>query len=242
MSLRERQKRIQEKYPVHNFRYVPKQLSVFGQDARAVTIGTVGQRIVALETTPGPGHYKVRGDSMRVKMPHVIQNRKSTDYRSVSSLVDFAPLRPFTQPKTRIGERDSRSYFQATDTPAPIYLPKQFRSSLATAIGVRAPPKEPEDLPGPGTYDLPRPSTVSCSMPRAVCFGFWEGDSRIPGPGKYNTVDIPEVPNRWTSKLRVDRDVVIRQSAAEKRRLNKRRPKEPKEKNDYYPHYEPLKC
>jgi hypothetical protein len=242
MSLREKRRQLDEKYPIHNFRYVPKQLGVFGQDAKSITIGTLRRRIVQLEATPGPGQYSVMANGPPDFQKHVIQNRPEVDYRSISRNVDFSPLTPFARPKTRIGELDGRSYFILPETPAPIYMPRYCQSSIAPSIKPRFTQREVSDVPGPGAYEPYRPSTVSFTMPRAQVRGFWESDTQIPGPGKYDTAHIPKVPKKWAEKLRVSAEVVYRQSRRERAQLQAKMPKKQKPKNDFYPTYCPMKC
>jgi hypothetical protein len=216
-GFRERRRVLDERHPPRAFRYTPKNLSVFGQDALAITIGPRLKYPTMTDDPPGPGAYDPVSETLDLDIPHRIPNRPETTYATLSSEVDFMGLRPFTRPVTRIGYRGSLDFYVPTEGGAPTFCPT-FATSGGVTIGVRAEQSDETDPPGPGEYndfDGVRPKTAAFSMPKSVSREIWPKPPEAPGPGQYDVVPVLSKPKRWAGKLRVPTDAPTRKSLAE---------------------------
>jgi hypothetical protein len=214
--IKERRRQLDERHPPRSFCYTPKNLSVFGQDGVAITIGPRA-KIPPAEELPGPGSYNPKSSSLELDIPHRIPNRPESSYFSLSSGVDFMGLRPFTRPMTRIGNRDGCLFYTPTEGPAPFFCPTPERPPAIT-IGPRFESTYETDVPGPGEYndfDGVRPQSASFSMPRSAPRELWPKPPEAPGPGQYNVIPVLAKPKRWAGKLRVPADLPQRRSLAE---------------------------
>jgi hypothetical protein len=158
--------------------------------------------------TPGPGHYEVPRDSVYVPIRyHTIQDRPPTNYRTISSNIDyptdrvFPTLRPLT-----IGIRQKLEYFQFDDTPAPALPQPSPLPAGGLGIGCRLNRSVLDaEIPPPGRYDPNRKSRpVSVvQMNRGTARGdIWSSTVDSPAPGTYDPSPPLEKPKHWTVRLR----------------------------------------
>lgn len=207
-TLREKKRYLDEKHPIRNFRYVPKNPYVFGQNAKSITIGCSRKPPPPPDPVPGPGAYEIDSKTFHIDIPHTIQKRKETDYTSISSKIEFLQPEPFTRPVTSIHKRNDDKLFYINDSPGPNYFPKHEFSSTAPKIGVRTIYKQYDDaIPGPGLYspsvDFTRPKTAAYTLSKAKKEEVWGPPSKTPGPGQYDIIPNLSKPKRWAGKLRV---------------------------------------
>lgn len=207
-SLKEKKRYFDEKYPIRNFRYVPKNPYIFGQDAKSITIGCSRKPPPPPEKIPGPGAYEIGGKSLQIDIPHTIQKRQETDYTSISSKIGFLPPEPFTRPATSIHGCGEYHNWCINDSPGPNYFPKSEFSHTAPKIGVRTFYKEYDDcIPGPGQYkpsiEFTRPRSAAFTVSKAENREVWGQISKNPGPGQYDIIPTLSKPKRWAGKLRV---------------------------------------
>jgi hypothetical protein len=197
---------LDEKYPLHNFRYVPKNIAVFGQTAPAITIGISRPPPPPPEDFPSPDAYNVDPKTLYIDIPHLIQNRQETDYSTLTSGVDFLDLVPFTRPQTNIGGRDNFRFFAINDAPAPSFFPETTWALKPITIGGRITTTvNATDSPGPGQYEAlgSRPDTAGFTIPRNPKRELWDPPAETPNPGLYNVLPQLSKPKRWAGKLRV---------------------------------------
>lgn len=207
-TLKEKKRYLDEKHPIRNFRYVPKNPYIFGQDGKSITIGCSRKPPPPPEPVPGPGTYEIGGNTFHIDIPHTIQKRKETDYTTISSKIGFLQLEPFTRPVTSIHLRKDEDLFYINDSPGPNYFPKQEFSSTAPKIGIKTPYKHyDENIPGPGLYspsvEFTRPKTASFTLSKAKQRDVWGQQPKTPGPGQYDIIPNLSKPKRWAGKLRV---------------------------------------
>jgi hypothetical protein len=197
-------RQLDEKHPPHSFRYVPKNIAVFGQTGKTVTIGCSRKPPPPPEEFPGPGAYQVDPKTLYVDLPHLIQNRPESDYRTLTSDVDFLALTPFTRPSTHIGNRDNVRFFSVNDAPPPTYVVDTRESLAPLTIGQRFVRQDVSDAPGPGEYPVSdtRPGTAGFTIPHNPKRELWNPPPITPDPGEYNILPPLSKPKRWAEKLR----------------------------------------
>ncbi|OHT12771.1 hypothetical protein TRFO_17323 [Tritrichomonas foetus] len=206
LTFKEKKRYLEERHPTRNFRYVPKNLAVFGQDGKAITIGCSRKPPPPPEEVPGPGAYEIDPKTLHLDIPHTIQKRPETDYSTMTSEFEFLPLEPFTRPKTTIHNRDNIRFFTVNDVPPPTYLPPS-PTPCSPTIGNRVVFRNiDEENPGPGQYspiDCNRPKSAVFTIPKTPERDVWSLNLEAPGPGQYNTTPQLKKPKRWAGKLRV---------------------------------------
>lgn len=205
-SLKEKRKYLDEKHPHRHFRYSPKNLSVFGQDGKSITIGCSRNNSDIIEYASEPASFNVSGSLYR-KIPHTIQNRQETDYSTISSKVDYISLTPFTRPKTSIHLR-TETINHASDTPGPSYFPTSATPRSSPKIGLKLNYKFcDETIPGPGQYSpsvsLTRPKSAAYTIAKSTEDVPWADLSNTLGPGEYNISQYLSKPKRWAQKLQI---------------------------------------
>jgi hypothetical protein len=215
-SLKERKRVFDERHPTHSFRYVPKNLSVFGQEALSITIGCSRKPPPPPEDFPGPGTYEIKPKTLYVDIPHRISTRPETSYATISSGIDFPPLPPFGRPQTRIANRSSLYYFDPTDGASPAFCPKDHRRLVT--ISAKVPTSDETAAPGPGKYPIVEavPAQVPAySVPKSKRREIWAKPPDAPPPGSYEVIPALPKPKRWASRYRVEVPVKKRISLAE---------------------------
>lgn len=204
VGFNERRRQLDEKYPQKSFRYVPKNLTVFGQDGKAVTIGVSRKPPPPPEDTPGPGAYDFDPKTLFIELPHIIQNRPETDYSTLTSKCDYPELTPFVRPNTTIHQRDNIRFFSLNDAPAPQYVPPSLMNK-SVMIRPRITQRSYDCSPGPGYYtptDSTRPRSAAFTVSRTKERELWEKPVDAPGPGQYEVLPKLSKPKRWAQKLR----------------------------------------
>jgi hypothetical protein len=211
-SFKERRKQLDERHPSSAFRYIPKNLAVFGQDGISVTIGCSRKPPRPPEDSPGPATYELACHTFDIDIPHQIQKRPETDYRTLSPGVTFNNLDPFVAPliSRRNPERPAphlceRRYFTINDTPAPSYFRPTEQQIRPLTIGPPYHRDPPNSVPGPGAYPMPDPgaSAIGFTIPRDRGRDTWQGPRDSPPPGEYEVGPVLPKPKRWAGKLRV---------------------------------------
>ena len=215
LSLKEKRKKLDNKHPHRVFRYMPKNLSIFGQDGKRITIGCSRRPLHEhINDSPGPGSYTVKPSTFVIDMPHTIQRRPETSYETMTSDIDFLDLQNFTGPKISIGDVGNVKFFKPDDNPPPEYLPTTPKIKSMT-IGPKIPFKFGDDtIPGPGEYnpnEVNRPKSAAFSFTKSSERNVWAQNDMLynPGPGQYNVIPELKKPKRWAEKLQVHPKIKI---------------------------------
>lgn len=206
------------------FHYIVKDYNQFGASTPRWTIPSSRKGPKPPPDYPPPGQYDVPLEPFNQKYHHSIQEREITDYRTITSNIDYI-YHPYFPKKdsfkhnfvpTVPDDEKKISFIGKSDSPGPGYNIREVQPRTdyykKHNIGKHEPPKEPivESSPSPQDY-----SPVIVSLPRSPAYSFEkivvsdEGkparpvDLGTPGPGAYNVGPQVRRPPRWAEKLTV---------------------------------------
>lgn len=161
------------------------------------------------DEAPGPGYYDVPTSSFDTCRSHKIQDRKKSEFKSLTSNCDYLSYKECRRQISISGKRETK-FFETTDGPARQYEynpPSTLVSGHVMPKKIKEKKQEDNDsMPGPAYYNVNNANaTPAISIIGSKPDNIWsDGISETPGPGAYcsNKTGLPDPPKRWASRLR----------------------------------------
>ena len=210
MSLAEKKRHLDEKYPQRTFRYIPKNPYVFGQQAKFVTIGVKVPPSSKIEEVPGPGQYEQKSNIFYQQNPHKIQGKYSSSIETITKDCDFPSLSSFVpRSPITIHENIPQSYITPSDTPGPTFCPQSHTRPMT--IGYRSRSRDSTESPGPAAYNVRKmtgewDSIIFPTFCRNTQRNIWSEQPQTPPPGAYEVTAPIKKTGKWADRLRPSKD------------------------------------